>query len=218
MPVQGRHPSQYAWRPGGPPDTEPDFGRICGVHATGIEPAGAGGEPGALTAHARFWEGPGINWTWIKYCDTTRGNGWTTGKTNRILNPRDPGLLTPSGGSGRNQNGESLGRRRVTPVVRAVTTKPQTGDDPMKSTCIAYVLWALCIVGLCGIHRFYAGKALTGLIWLFTFGLLGFGQLIDLVLIPGMITNANLRFVAFGGARQNVNQNVVVNVVNPGRP
>ncbi len=94
MPVQGRHPSQYAWRPGGPPDTEPGFGRICGVHATGIEPAGAGGEPGARAAHARFWEGPGIHWTWIKYCDTTRGNGWTTGKTNRILNPRDPGLLT----------------------------------------------------------------------------------------------------------------------------
>lgn len=42
----------------------------------------------------------------------------------------------------------------------------------MKSTGTAYVLWALCIVGLCGIHRFYAGKALTGLIWLFTFGLL----------------------------------------------
>jgi len=93
----------------------------------------------------------------------------------------------------------------------------------MKSTGVAYVLWALCIVGLCGIHRFYAGKVLTGIIWLFTFGLLGFGQLIDLVLIPGMITNANLRFVAFGGPRQNVNQhqNVVVNVVAPpgtGRP
>jgi len=63
----------------------------------------------------------------------------------------------------------------------------------------------------------------AGIIWLFTFGLLGFGQLLDLVLIPGMITNANLRFVAFGGARQNVNQhqNVVVNVVAPsgtGRP
>lgn len=38
-----------------------------------------------------------------------------------------------------------------------------------------------------------------------------------------MITNANLRFVAFGGPRQNVNQhqNIVVNVVAPpgtGRP
>jgi hypothetical protein len=67
-----------------------------GVHAPGLEPAGAGGEPGALTAHARFWEGPRVNWTWIKYCDTTTGNGWTTGKTNRILTPRDPGLLTRS--------------------------------------------------------------------------------------------------------------------------
>ncbi|MCY2995354.1 MAG: NINE protein [Planctomycetota bacterium] len=84
-----------------------------------------------------------------------------------------------------------------------------------QSTGAAYVLWALCVVGLCGIHRFYAGKVLTGIIWLFTLGLLGFGQLIDLVLIPGMITNANLRFIAFGGAHQNVNQNVVVNVVNP---
>jgi len=97
MPVQGRHPSQYAWRPRRPPDTVPDLGRFAGVHATGVKPAGAGGEPGALTAHARFWEGPGVNWTRIKYCDTTRGNGWTTGKTNRILNPRDPGLLTHSG-------------------------------------------------------------------------------------------------------------------------
>ena len=96
MPVQGRHPSQYAWRPRRPPDTVPDLGRFAGVHATGVKPAGAGGEPGALTAHARFWEGPGVNWTRIKYCDTTRGNGWTTGKTNRILNPRDPGLLTQS--------------------------------------------------------------------------------------------------------------------------
>ncbi len=81
------------------------------------------------------------------------------------------------------------------------------------------MLWALRIVGRCGIHRLYADKVLTGIIWLFIFGLLGFGQLIDLVLIPGMITNANLRFLAFGGARQNVNQhqNGVVNVVAPSR-
>jgi len=28
MPVQGRHPSEYAWRPGRSPDTEPDYGRF----------------------------------------------------------------------------------------------------------------------------------------------------------------------------------------------
>lgn len=38
---------------------------ISGEHATGVEPAGAGGEPDALTAHVRFWEGPVVNWTWI---------------------------------------------------------------------------------------------------------------------------------------------------------
>ncbi len=32
------------------------------------------GEPDALTAHVRFWEGAVPNWTWLKYCDTTTGN------------------------------------------------------------------------------------------------------------------------------------------------
>ncbi|RPI60659.1 MAG: NINE protein [Planctomycetaceae bacterium] len=83
----------------------------------------------------------------------------------------------------------------------------------MKSTGLAYLLWCLGLVGLCGIHRFYAGKVFTGIIWLCTFGLLGIGQLIDLLLIPGMITNANLRAVAFGNRNTNTNVNhIVVNV------
>jgi len=40
----------------------------------------------------------------------------------------------------------------------------EKGDHLMKCTGAAYVLWALCIFGLCGIHRFYAGKVLTGII------------------------------------------------------
>lgn len=82
----------------------------------------------------------------------------------------------------------------------------------MRSTGVAYVQWLACFVLVCGLHCFYAGKWFSGLIWLFTFGLLGIGQLIDLFLIPSMITNANLRWVAFGAPRQNVSQNVVVNV------
>jgi TM2 domain-containing membrane protein YozV len=63
----------------------------------------------------------------------------------------------------------------------------------MYSTGTAYLLWLGCIVGFCGLHRFYAGKVLTGLLCFFTLGLLGFGQLLDLILIPRMITQANYR-------------------------
>ena len=66
----------------------------------------------------------------------------------------------------------------------------------MQSTGTAYLCWLLCFVGFCGIHRFYAGKPVTGIIWLFTGGLLFFGQFIDLFLIPGMVERNNLRFAA----------------------
>jgi TM2 domain-containing membrane protein YozV len=56
---------------------------------------------------------------------------------------------------------------------------------------MAYLLWLLGLIGLCGIHRFYVGRPLTGLLWLFTGGLLFVGQIIDLFLIPGMVDRAN---------------------------
>lgn len=64
----------------------------------------------------------------------------------------------------------------------------------MKKSSTAYLLWFLCLFGLFGIHRFYAGNYITGVIWLVTGGLFLIGQLIDLVLISGMIDRSNLRF------------------------
>lgn len=61
----------------------------------------------------------------------------------------------------------------------------------MRSKPVAYLLWCLCFVGICGVHRFYAGKWKTGLLWLFTGGLFLIGQIIDLFLIPGMIDQAD---------------------------
>jgi TM2 domain-containing membrane protein YozV len=63
----------------------------------------------------------------------------------------------------------------------------------MRSTLTAYLLWCLIFLGLAGIHRIYAGKVFTGVLWLLTGGLLLVGQVIDLILIPGMIERANLR-------------------------
>ena len=54
-------------------------------------------------------------------------------------------------------------------------------------------LLLLCIfVGGAGIHRFYAGKIGTGILYLFTGGLFGIGWLIDLVKIAtGKFTDKN---------------------------
>ena len=37
--------------------------------------------------------------------------------------------------------------------------------------------------GAFGVHRFYVGKIGTGLLWLFTIGLLGIGSLVDFIMI-----------------------------------
>ena len=68
----------------------------------------------------------------------------------------------------------------------------------MRSVGLAYGLWALCLVGVAGVHRFYAGKYVTGTIWLFTWGLAGIGLFIDLFLIPGMIERKNRTLAAVG--------------------
>jgi TM2 domain-containing membrane protein YozV len=62
----------------------------------------------------------------------------------------------------------------------------------------AYVLWILGLFGICGLHRFYLGRWRTGLLWLLTFGLLGIGQLLDLIWIPGMVRERNARLAESG--------------------
>lgn len=42
----------------------------------------------------------------------------------------------------------------------------------------------LCIfAGSLGIHRFYAGKIGTGVVWLLTLGCFGIGAIVDLIMI-----------------------------------
>ncbi len=65
-------------------------------------------------------------------------------------------------------------------------------DDDEYSPGVAFGLWLACLFGLCGIHRFYLRKPGTGVLWLLTFGLLGIGQLVDLVRLRDMVEDQNL--------------------------
>lgn len=72
-----------------------------------------------------------------------------------------------------------------------------SGSDERSSTSTAFLLWLACALGLCGIHRFYLGRTWTGLIYLFTFGLFGVGQLVDLVRLRHLVQEENLKREAF---------------------
>lgn len=60
-----------------------------------------------------------------------------------------------------------------------------------KQVGIAYLLCAVGLFGVFGLHRFYSGRWISGLIWLATGGLCGVGQIIDLFFLPRMIEDYN---------------------------
>ena len=54
------------------------------------------------------------------------------------------------------------------------------------------VAWLLHVfLGLFGIHRFYLGKWVSGLVWLLTGGLLGFGYIYDWLTLNEQVNEAN---------------------------
>ena len=66
----------------------------------------------------------------------------------------------------------------------------------MNSTGTSYLLWLTCLFGVSGLHRFYNKRPVTGVLWLLTWGFFGFGQFIDLFLMPSMVDEHNLKMRA----------------------
>lgn len=60
------------------------------------------------------------------------------------------------------------------------------------SQFVGYVAW---LFGVFGAHRFYFGKPISGILYLFTLGLCGVGWIVDLFFIPSMEEEASRRFV-----------------------
>ena len=66
----------------------------------------------------------------------------------------------------------------------------------MNHTSTSYLLWLFGLFGFSGIHRFYNKRPVTGILWLVTFGFLGFGQFVDLFLMDSMVEEHNLKMRA----------------------
>lgn len=64
--------------------------------------------------------------------------------------------------------------------VKGRSLDRQSGEKDMKGV-IFLILMTAFFMGFAGLHRFYTGHIVTGLIQLLTWGLLGIWQLIDLV-------------------------------------
>ncbi|NEP60570.1 MAG: NINE protein, partial [Symploca sp. SIO2G7] len=73
----------------------------------------------------------------------------------------------------------------------------------MNNLGTTYLFWFACVFGFAGIHRIYNKKFFSGFLWMFTFGFLGIGQLIDLVLIPSMVDEHNIRLKQQLGLSEN---------------
>lgn len=87
----------------------------------------------------------------------------------------------------------------------------------MKSKGVAYLLWFF--LGILGVHKFYLGKVGMGILYLFTFGLLGIGWFIDLFTLGTQVDIYNaLRFGGGKNVNTNTNMNnIVVNVGDSGQ-
>lgn len=106
-------------------------------------------------------------------------------------------LFTPA----RLFGGPDAARKSRRPVQ--VQDTPSGPASPCKRGTALMLAIVGPFLGLCGLQRFYVGKIGTGILWLFTGGLLGIGQLIDIIVIAtGQFKDRNeLPLVLWGNRR-----------------
>lgn len=68
----------------------------------------------------------------------------------------------------------------------------------MRSLNLSYLLAIFGFFGVAGLHRFYLGKPVTGIIWLLTGGLFWIGTVYDLVTMEEQVREANRRALGPG--------------------
>ncbi|MGH1345711.1 MAG: TM2 domain-containing protein [Nannocystales bacterium] len=61
----------------------------------------------------------------------------------------------------------------------------------MRSLTVSYLLAALGFLGVSGVHRFYLGKPVTGIIWFLTGGLFMLGTIYDLITMESQVRESN---------------------------
>jgi TM2 domain-containing membrane protein YozV len=80
----------------------------------------------------------------------------------------------------------------ISTIKQLKSQRHSTQTIAVKHNLVAYLLWLLGGFGVLGLHRFYLGRWVTGLIWLATGGVFLIGAIIDLFLMPEMVQVENL--------------------------
>lgn len=82
----------------------------------------------------------------------------------------------------------------VTPPRNALSSVEELGEQMTRlqqeksvRLGVSYLLWMAGFFGVGGLHRFYNGKYVTGVLWFCTWNLFFLGQVVDGFIMPGMV-------------------------------